>query len=467
MPDWYNASIMNSPENKVQPVAPVAETQIGLNPEFEQQLRALVTPERSRLIAFAATKQKETLSPAAITPQPDLESKIKTAGADDLPFKAGEMVSYDKRIAFWEKPEHRHKSFAEKNKEWNEGMHRTILELIALPQDNDQQKALKAELAKETLQHLDLTGAEAREEKEFTQVATGSQRVSLYSDIEAFRIMYFDRKSDINGFVRKIAEQCPGVDGGVDVVKLQKRLEAIKPLLISFGDQSVDSMVEDFAVSFGLLTQKGETKTVIAGEAINKLQSPVSTEEKSGLYELLKVKQSEIERPLVQAEQEQVAPQNEVAERADVISPEQSANEREVFQPEIQAQQPESRELTPKMERIEQGLSIRLGTEIKLSPKLKEIMPITPSGGEPGDYYGYIKSPPPMTENEFIAIYTDQYMRLKNKNVSHDEIIKELDEIFSDVSLTEDGKKIVVRCKEVDKIDGAHISVRKRYPRIP
>jgi hypothetical protein len=93
-------------------------------------------------------------------------------------------VSEKRREAYWQEGERANLSFAEQNKLWNDGLHATIRRLITKPEDTDQQKTQKAELAKETLHHLGLTGADDTQDKPFTSAQKGAQTVSLYSDIE-------------------------------------------------------------------------------------------------------------------------------------------------------------------------------------------------------------------------------------------------------------------------------------------
>jgi hypothetical protein len=270
------------------------------------------------LIAFSATGQRGFLFPQILTQEisieeATLEERIRQASADNLPFQAGENVSEERRRDYWQEGDRKDLSFAEQNRQWNESMHSAIRTLTAPPREDAPQKtekAEKAELARDTLQHLGLTGADAQEEKAFTSQEKGEQRFALYSDIEVFRTNYLSTKSDVKGFVRKIAEQCPGVNGQVDVGKLQARLEAIRPILISFGDQSVDSLIEDFAVSYGLLTQRREAKAAIAAEVKTKLSSPIR-EEKAAVYDKLARIQQEIEQPVVTGREEEPPPGRE------------------------------------------------------------------------------------------------------------------------------------------------------------
>ena len=279
---WYNTPTMTNHEGERQPNSPSHEAQIQ-NHEREQSLRSLVTPERARLIAYAATNSREFLSPRAITPEATLERSIKQANVNNLPFSAGEKVSLERRQAYWQEGERANLSFAEKNQQWNGSTHRAILSLTTTPEGADQQRVAKATLARETLNHLGLTGGDATVEKTFTLQEKGEQRLALFSDIETFRTTYFEGgRSDIKGFVRKLAEQYPGTNGQVDALNLKDRLDAIRPLLGSFGDQSVDSLVEDFAISYGLLSQSEQNKAIVAREAKSQLYPPLGVVAQKG-----------------------------------------------------------------------------------------------------------------------------------------------------------------------------------------
>lgn len=325
-------------------------------------------------------------------------------------------------------------------------MHRGILGLITTPQDNNQEKAQKAELARETLQHLELTGADAKEDK-------AEQGVGLYADVEAFRMRYFEQKSDIKGFVRKIAEQCPGDNGQVDVIKLQKRLEAIKPILIAFGDQSVNSLVEDFAVSFGLLTQKREGKAVVAREAKSKLQpqTPIGPE-KWLVYEKLIQKQIGIEQPAVTGRDEQARPAEERGEEAQepgqlgepgteraeeqggeerpqepVAEPQTQAQHQPTEQPTRQQEGEEERvEFTQAIKDIEEELSEEVGEEIKLTPE--QIRLVRDKHLHPdaftNTYYG------------LQEIFEDE-----DEEKSHNEIMQELEKLLNALTIRGDGER--------------------------
>jgi hypothetical protein len=283
-------TVPHQPEMPAQPTA-----------EREHHFPTLFTPERARLIAFAATKKAAFLSPAAHTVTPDLETSLKLGRPaelpDNLPFAAGERVSEKRREAYWQAGARARLSFAEQNKLWNDGFHTAIRRLVIPPEDADEQKRQKAKFAKETLQHLGLTGADDTQDKAFASAQNGSQTVSLYSDIETFRQTYFSEKSDIRGFVKKVAAQCPRRDGTVDVPLLTKRLAAIKPVLVSFGDQSIDSLVEDYAVCYGLLTQQNElVRDIIDGETKAKVQAEITDTARKGVYAMVFQTQEEIDR---------------------------------------------------------------------------------------------------------------------------------------------------------------------------
>jgi hypothetical protein len=353
VPVCYNTFTMPNHEREHQ-IPPAPEAQAGISPEMEQNLRSAVTPERARLISFAATGRRITLFTQAITAQPGLEESIRGANANDLPFTAGEMVSEERRRDYWNEEERASLHLAEKHKQWNHGMHQAIHDLITTHENANTQQIQKTELAKETLQYFGLTGADTKEDKEFSDNNT-PQSVSLYTDIEAFRHRFFGQKSDIKGFVQTIAGQCRGTDDQVDIKKLEDRLDSIKPILIAFGDKSVDSLVEDYVVSYGLLTQKGQAKAVVARETNTKLNSPI-TQERKAVYDSLDQKQAVVER---QADQTRAGHQTpgskQTAQGQQNPDREEPATESE---PQIQ---PQNEGLDEKIREIEKELGEEVG----------------------------------------------------------------------------------------------------------
>jgi hypothetical protein len=409
-------------ENRIHP-AP--EAQAWLSREMEQNLRSAVTPERARLIAFAATKQSMSLLTEAITAQPDLEASIRGANANDLPFAAGEMVSEERRRDYWNKGERANLHLAEKHRRWNHKMHRTILMLVATPEEATEEQVQKAELARETLQQLGLYGADAREDKEFLDNNT-SQRVSLYTDIEAFRYRFFGQKSDIKNFVQTIAGECRGADRQLDVIKLKDRLDAIKPILISFGDKSVDSLVEDYALSYGLLTQRGRAKAVVAGETKSKLASRI-TQEKEVVYNKLAEKQAEIERQNTQPREEQEASRSEqVTQESQESDGEEQRSEQPVA-PEQPIEKEDNVKFTRAIKDIEEELSEEVGREIKLTPEQKQLV---------RDKYLH----PDAFTDAYYAL--QEIFEEEGEEKSHDEIMQELEKVLRTLKIREDGKRI-------------------------
>jgi hypothetical protein len=407
---------MTTHENEHRPI-PAPERQAVISPEMEQNLRNAVTPERARLISFAATRQRITLSTRTITTQPGLEANIRGANANDLPFAAGEMVSEERRRDYWNEEKRANLHLAEKHRRWNNGMHQAIHDLITAPENANTQQSQKAELAKETLQHFWLTGADTKENKEFLDNNT-PQSVSLYTDIEAFRHRFLGQKSDIKSFVQTIAGQCPGTDGQVDIKKLEDRLDAIRPILTSFGDQSVDSLVGDYVVSYGLLTQKDQAKAVVARETNTKLKSPI-TQEREAVYDKLAQKQAVIEGQADQTRAGHEPGSEQTAQGQQDPDREKPATESE---PQIQ---PENEGLDEKIREIEEMLSDEVGGDVHLSPEQITII---------GDKE--------LSSRSFIGAYYNIQGRLEEegKTKSHDEIMREVERILSTATVMEEAE---------------------------
>jgi hypothetical protein len=400
-------------------IRPAPDIKEVARPELEQKLRNAVTPERARLIAFAATGSREMLSPSSITIQQDLEEKIKNASADNLPFTAGEKVSEERRKDYWQEGDRKNLNFGEKNKQWNESMHEVIINLITPSQDNDKIKTKRTELARETLQNLGLTGADTTEVKTFESARNGNQKFNLYSDIEAFRKTYFDTKSDIKSFVGKIAEQCPGVDEQIDVGSLKNRLEAIKFLLTSFGDQSVDSLVEDFAISYGLMTQKNGLKEVIANEVKTNLDTPI-VQEKETLIKKLAEKQEEIERADTQNEEKERARQ-----QASVNQQEQTQKNEELLPLDEIDWLGDEFTFTQAIQKIENTLTQDAGEDVKLTTEQKKLIKDK-------------KIHPIAFTNSFFGI--QEISSLEGKYKNHDEIMHEVIRVFNTSKINREGK---------------------------
>ena len=252
-------------------------------------------------------------------------------------------MSLERRQAYWQEGERANLSFAEKNQQWNGSTHRAILSLTTTPEGADQQRVAKATLARETLNHLGLTGGDATVEKTFTLQEKGEQRLALFSDIETFRTTYFEGgRSDIKGFVRKLAEQYPGTNGQVDALNLKDRLDAIRPLLGSFGDQSVDSLVEDFAISYGLLSQSEQNKAIVAREAKSQLYPPLA-QGKKAVYERLGQKQREIDEVTAGGREQTL--EQETQEQLQVDEPVRPEQPR--VEPQVQVQPSPTQQPTP------------------------------------------------------------------------------------------------------------------------
>src|SRR4051812_7406090 len=86
-------------------------------------------------------------------------------------------------------------------------------------------------------------------------------------------------------------------------------------------------------------------------------------------------------------------------------------------------------------------------------------------------YRGYDYGSGPITDNEFTHIFEDQYMRLKNKNKTHEEIMSELDQMLPTIQISKDrireeGEQIIIEYEEEDE-RGFTISSDRSYPRIP
>jgi serine/threonine protein phosphatase PrpC len=410
---------MTNHENDYRPI-PAPERQTGISPEIEQNLRSAVTPERARLIGFAATSRAEILSTGPGTSSQVTEEQIINANANDLPFAAGEMVSEERRRDYWNEEERASLHLAQKHEQWNHGMHRATLKLIGTPEGASEQQIQKAQLARETLQHLGLTGADTKEDKEFLDNNT-PQSVSLYTDIEAFHHRFFGQKSDIKGFVQTIAGQCPGNDGQVDIKKLEDRLDAIKPILISFGDKSVDSLVEDYIVSYGLLTQKGQAKAVIARETKTKLNSPI-TQEREAVCDKLAQKQLVVEGQADQTRAGHETPGSEqTAQGQQDPDRDEPATEP---QPQIQT---ENEGLDKKIREIEEMLSDEVGEDVHLSPEQITII-----------------RDKELSRRLFVGAYYSIQGRLEEegKTKSHDEIMREVERILSTATVMEQAEVI-------------------------
>jgi hypothetical protein len=418
MPVCYNTPAMTNPEGEHRPV-PAPETEAALNREVEQNLRSVVTPERARLIGFAAISRAEILSTSLYTPSQLTEEQVINANANDLPFAAGEMVSEERRRDYWNEGERANLHLAEKHRRWNHKMHRTILKLVATPDEATEQQIQKAELARETLQQLGLSGADTREDKEFSDNNT-SQRVSLYTEIEAFRHRFFEQKSDIKNFVQTIAGECRGADSQVDVVKLKDRLDAIKPILTAFGDQSEDFLVEDYAVSYGLLTQRGRAKAVVARETKTKLDSPIRQELKA-VYDKLALKQEELEQQGAIRKEEEAVTQGTQKTGIEESKPEEPATLEQPMEKEEKA------EFTQAIKNIEEELSEEVGREIKLTPEQKQLV---------RDKYLH----PDAFTNAYYAL--QELFEEEGKEKSHDEIMQELEKVLRTLKIREDGKRM-------------------------
>ncbi|HSA83694.1 MAG TPA: hypothetical protein VLF20_02295 [Patescibacteria group bacterium] len=112
---------------------------------------------------------------------------------------------------------------------------------------------------------------------------------------------FYDRqtgkpKSDIQQFVRDIADGCIE-NGAVNMRKLEHRLASVQGLLTAFGKTNrVDLMIQDFATSYGILSQPDTKRQQFINDVANTIAHPLphNAQERVYLATLANIQQLDI-----------------------------------------------------------------------------------------------------------------------------------------------------------------------------
>lgn len=168
-------------------------------------------------------------------------------------------LSYESRLKSYEGDT---RTFAQKNFVWNESYWNMLTTMIA----DDVSESLVDERRKAMLSvGIDMTD-------DSCDVRTG-----LYNQIEQFRRRYVDAESsDLGQFIQDISADCTNVRGIVDLDRLYHRLKAIEPIFSAFGTvYDIPSLVKDFAVAHGMLSQRGKKGHEVAVFAAEKVKQNI------------------------------------------------------------------------------------------------------------------------------------------------------------------------------------------------
>lgn len=111
----------------------------------------------------------------------------------------------------------------------------------------------------------------------------GEDRDISYAKVDAFRKKYVSEKkaeSDIDVFIKDIANTCKNADGRMDLNKLENKLHALEPMLGIFGThKKAGALIADFAMAEAMIEQEEEVKKTIADKLQTKIQRAPSQDE--------------------------------------------------------------------------------------------------------------------------------------------------------------------------------------------
>jgi hypothetical protein len=266
-------------------------------PPAEGERKRNVPPLASRL-AFQTVGL--ALSPEGQTVSDEKRAELKNKTQDHLVYDAVSALSLDSRKEHYKDSD---KTLAQNTTIWNEQLQawatdenasddkKAVMDALGLASAADRGK-------KEYNFHRQVKIKEDEEEK----IETVTEKVKLFSAVEDFRRSYLGGSSNVERFVKAIAETCrPGNGQPVAMELLMRRLDAVEDLLVIFGkDPSIKLLVKSYAFTYGMLTQQGESKDALIAEAAQAMTGSLIADEKTAL-DLLAKKQDALTRPATPA----------------------------------------------------------------------------------------------------------------------------------------------------------------------
>ena len=283
--------------------APVVET-----PKLpETELQKNMTPAVARVM-FSSV-DKKFYNPDKKSPTPEETKALARKTERDMSYKALAELSLDSRAKYWkDRTGDAPQTFAQQNKNWNSETAELLREQSASlePSSLTERNAALKSLG------LDMDDQAVWEGKSYEFKSAESdttESVMLITGVEEFRKKYLRSHSEVEKFVSDIANDCrPAPDQPVNMDLLTKRLHSVSSLMTSFGqDYAIDKMVNQFAVSHGLLSQNAEDKALLSQKAQEQMAAALPDDLNDG-FKAIAAKQHELdtitERAKTQAEEE-------------------------------------------------------------------------------------------------------------------------------------------------------------------
>lgn len=222
-------------------------------PEAAVERKADVSPAISRVVGAAI--EPELLNPTTKTISDEKKAALKTAGPEALDpvLKAANSVSMDSRREY---DKHDKRELDVRVKEWTDKFVRGVTGFTNV-------EHVEEDLAKSRTDALASVG-----------INVNADHHTLEQQVEAFRKKYVaEDKSDIGLFVKDLAEGCKEGDT-INLDTLAQRLQDIQLMLNVFGKvNNVNKLVDDFAMAYGILSQKGAAKEAWVDKATDHIKN--------------------------------------------------------------------------------------------------------------------------------------------------------------------------------------------------